>query len=295
MTAATIDNWGSLAASIHDDAAGDGEPTWKDNAYLSFWDIESRVFGSVHVSTSPNAPGSRRARCSFSVDGKVAEVIEPLARGSFSGDSIDFGLDGVVRISHPTLTADFVNTPLYLPADYSTTGLIPDLVPGRPLRHFESACLIKGTVSIGDEQVDFQGRGFRDRTWGFRDEAAMWVEYAAMGAVFDDAFLTTMKFLGADGSTASDGFWNTADTSTPIVNMSLRRNAAAQFVRVRVDLADGGSHEVALVQREAGFFVPMGVETDGPAFGTYDDFMQLESGGLRGAGLLEQGILHRVY
>ena len=50
-----------------------------------------------------------------------------------------------------------------------------------------------------------------------------------------------------------------------------------------------------MTDRLAGFFVPMGVETDGPAFGTYDDFMQLELDGAEGAGFFEQGIVHRVY
>jgi hypothetical protein len=295
MTAATLESWGSLGEPIHDDAAGDGDPTWKDNAYLSFWDVESGVFGSVHVSTSPNKPASRRARCSFAVNGRTVEVIEPLERGTFAGEHIDFGLGGEVRIDHPTLKAEFVNTPLYVPADYSRTGLIPDLVPGSPLQHFESACAITGTVSFGEEQRSFTGQGFRDRTWGFRDEAAQWVEYAALAGVWDGVFLSSMKFLLADGTTAGEGVWNTVDSSTPIENMSLRRNAAAQFISAKLELADGSIKEVSLIERAAGFFVPMGVETDGPAFGTYDDFMQLQAGGLRGAGLLEQGILHRVF
>jgi hypothetical protein len=295
MTAVTVDSWGPLATAIHTGAATDAEPTWKDSAYLAFWDLDSDTFGSVHVSTSPNAPGSRRARCSFSVDGKTVEIIEPLPEDSFAGDHIDFGLNGAVRIDHPTLTADFVNTPLYLPADYSATGLIPDLVPGRPLQHFQSACRVEGTVAIGDGQRSFAAQGLRDRTWGFRDEAAMWVEYAALAAVFDGVFVSSMKFLRTDWTQVSDGFWNTPTTSTPIVNMSIRRNAAAQFLRARIELKDGTTTEISLVERAAGFFVPMGVETDGPAFGTYDDFMHVESSGLRGGGLIEQGVVHRVH
>src|SRR5690625_4538531 len=129
MTAATVASWGPLATGIDADAATEADPTWKDNAYLAFWDADSRIFGSVHVSTSPNSPGSRRARCSFAVDGQGAEVIEPLPRGSFTGEYIDFGLDGTVRIQHPSVSAKFVNTPLFSPADYSATGLIPELVP----------------------------------------------------------------------------------------------------------------------------------------------------------------------
>jgi hypothetical protein len=38
----------------------------------------------------------------------------------------------------------------------------------------------------------------------------------------------------------------------------------------------------------------MGSETDGPAFGCYDDFMVLDLDGAPGGGFLEQGIVHRV-
>jgi hypothetical protein len=52
---------------------------------------------------------------------------------------------------------------------------------------------------------------------------------------------------------------------------------------------------VSLQKRQAEFWVPMGPpETDGPAFGTYDDFMTLESGGRVGGGIFEQGIIHWV-
>lgn len=51
-----VSAWGPLATAIHADAAGPGDPTWKDNAYLSFWDVEAEVYGSIHVSTSPMTP-----------------------------------------------------------------------------------------------------------------------------------------------------------------------------------------------------------------------------------------------
>ena len=70
----TID-WGPLAAarSTTRVPTGDGKAAWKDNAYVSFWDPAQRAFGTLHVSTSPNAEG-RRARVSLSVDGTVVEV-----------------------------------------------------------------------------------------------------------------------------------------------------------------------------------------------------------------------------
>lgn len=292
--------WGPLAEPIHDDAAGPDDPTWKDNAYLSFWDLANGVFGTFHVSTSPNGDGARRARCSVLLDaaggaGRVVEIIEELPRDQFRSASIDFGLDGTITVDHPELSARLTNAPLHTPADYSTTGLIPDLVPGRPLQHFQQACTITGTFTAAGRTFQVDGQGMRDRTWGFRDERAQWAEYAGLVAVFGDVFVTAMKFLGTDGTLAADGFVIDASGSHTIREIGFRRTAAAQFLRATLTLDDGSTRTVRLASREAGFFVPMGVETDGPAFGTYDDFMALDCDGTPGAGFFEQGIVHRVH
>jgi hypothetical protein len=104
-----------------------------------------------------------------------------------------------------------------------------------------------------------------------------------------------MKFLGADGSLAADGFVIDGDRSVSITAMTFGRSAAGQYRWGRLELADGTTHRVSLNARQAGFWVPMGpAETGGPAFGTYDDFMTLDSDGRTGGGLFEQGIVHRV-
>ncbi|MGW4124653.1 hypothetical protein [Nocardia sp. NPDC004711] len=288
--------WGPLAEPIHTDAAAPGDPVWKDNAYLSFWDTDAEVFGTLHVSTSPNDERGRRTRCSMSAGGRTAEIIERLEPGSFTSSSIDFGLDGVVRVEHPDLTLELTNTPLFVPADYAVGGLIPELVPGKPLQHYQQGCAIAGTATFADGTTHtFQGYGMRDRTWGFRDESAQWIEYAGLIAVSEDSFLTAMKFLGADGTVRGDGFYITGESSTPITGIAFARDAAAQFVRATLTLADGSEHVAHLADRAAGFWVPMGAASEGPAFGTYDDFMRLVLDGRPGAGLFEQGILHRVW
>ncbi len=293
MTTVTTD-WGPLAEPIHPDAAGPGDPVWKDNAYIAFWDTERQVYGSFHVSTSPNAKGGLRARCSLQSADGIVEVIEELRPGSFAGPTISFGLDGTITVDHADLTARFVNTPLYAPADYSDTGLIPELVPGKPLQHFQQGLRITGEFTVGGTTRSVDGFGLRDRTWGFRDEATMWIEYAALVGIFDGVFVSAMKFLGADGSQAADGFLIDDAGSHPVADLALRRTAAAQFLRGTITLADGSQRVISMHSREAGFFVPMGTETDGPAFGCYDDFMTLDLDGVAGGGFLEQGIVHRV-
>lgn len=290
-----IDTWGALAEPIHGDEAGPGDPVWKDNAYLSFWDVERSIFGTFHVSTSPNGTGARRARCSVLLGGEVIEIIEELQPGTFTSDSISFGLDGTITVDHPNLVARLTNTPLHEPADYSLNDLIPALVPGKPLQHFQQACHISGTFEVAGNSYDLRGFGMRDRTWGFRDESAQWAEYAGLVAVFDGVFVTAMKFLGTDGVLKADGFVIDGTGSHSIREIGFRRTAAAQFLATTLTLDDGSVRTVTLTDRLAGFFVPMGAETEGPAFGTYDDFMQLKLDGTTGAGFFEQGIVHRVF
>ncbi|KRB80431.1 hypothetical protein ASE01_02870 [Nocardioides sp. Root190] len=309
MTATTeptttgTDLWGPLAEPIHNDEAGPGDPVWKDNAYLSFWDVERQVFGTFHLSTSPNGTGARRARCSVLLGGgEVVEVIEELEPGSFESTSISFGLDGTITVDHPDLVARLTNSPVHQPADYSLNDLIPALVPGKPLQHFQQACRLVGTFEVDGARYEIDGFGMRDRTWGFRDESAQWAEYAGLVGVFADAdgtpgqvFVTAMKFLGTNGVLKADGFVIDAAGSHSIKEIGFRRTAAAQFLATTLTLDDGSVRVVTLTDRLAGFFVPMGAETDGPAFGTYDDFMQLELDGKPGAGFFEQGIVHRVH
>lgn len=287
--------WGPLATPVHTDAAGPGEPTWKDNAYLSFWDVESNVYGTMHVSTSPNDGMARRARFSISLQGRVLEVIEDLPVGSFASRSMSFGLDGTVAVDLPELKVELGNAPLWTPADFSINELIPPLVPDKPLQHFQQACRLRGTVQVDGQTWTVDATGMRDRTWGFRDEAAQWIEYAGLVCVIGGGFVSAMKFLGADGTLRSDGYWVDDSGAVLITDIGFRRNAAAQFLASRLELADGRVETIEVTSRRAGFFVPMGRDTDGPAFGTYDDFMTLGCRNQQGAGFVEQGIVHRVY
>jgi hypothetical protein len=287
--------WGPLAEPIHADAAGAADPVWKDNAYLSFWDTANEVFGTFHVSTSPNGTGGRRARCSVSVRGTTLEIIEDLPPGSFTSASIEFGLNGVITVRHPRLRADLVNTPLFAAADYSVGGVVPELVPGKPLQHFQQACELTGTLLLDGAKSSVQACGMRDRTWGFREESAQWIEYAGLVSVIGDTFITVMKFLGADGTLRSDGFLIDANRSRTIADVTFGRNSAGQFRLARLRDTEGGARLVTLSSRLAGFFVPMGADSEGPSFGTYDDFMSLDSENTAGAGFFEQGILHRVF
>lgn len=61
-------------------------------------------------------------------------------------------------------------------------------------------------------------------------------------------------------------------------------DAAGQFRLARLRDADGGARLVALSSRLAGFSVPMGADSEGPSFGTYDELAALDSENSSAAG-----------
>jgi hypothetical protein len=274
----------------------EGRPAWKDNAYIAFWDPASEVFGAAHVSTSPNAEG-RRARFSISIRGKAVEIVEELAPGTFESDSISFGLDESIRVRSSELTGTLTNTPIFTPADYSQNSIIPPTVPGEPLQHFQRAAEVRGDFVLGDgERVTFEGHGFRDRTWGYRDESTSIVEYIAFMMVFPDHAVTAMRFVGPDGSDRTEGYrLDGTGEPKPVTGIEVTRDASGLLHSARLDTSSGPV-ELTAEPRAGGFWVPMGWVRRGPTMSAYDEFLPvLTSGGTRGFAMVEHGSVRNLF
>ena len=286
--------WGALAEPIHPDAAGPGDPPWRDNAFLGLWSTDAPIFAAIHVSTSPNAEG-RRARFSLAVDGRTVEVVEPLDPGTFRSPSIDFDLDGRIVVDSPEVKAELYATPRFAAVDYTEKQAFRPLIPSDPLQHHQQAAAVEGTAWLNGRSLSIIGDGLRDRTWGYRDESVQLVEYVAVTAVFDSCYLSAMKFLGPDGAPVVDGFITDGPEPSRVTAMRVTRDAAGLFVRTVLTLANGSEWTVETAGRRGGFWVPMGVEREGPTMSAYDEFLAYDLHGSRGNGLVEQGILRKLY
>ena len=288
-------DWGDLAHPIRADDPGDGKPAWKDNAFICFWDPANEAYGVVHVSTSPNAQG-RRARASLSVRGRIAEVMEELEPGTFAGEMISFGLDGDVEVNADGMSAKIDLAPRGKWADYSTTGLIPELVPGEPLQHFQAASFVTGSATVGEETAEVKGIGMRDRTWGFRDESSGWDEYIGVVVDIEERLLTIMKFMGSDGKTATAGFLCSDGEPVQADRLEeITRDASGLFAAAKVTTTDGEVLDLRMTKRLAGFWVPMGWERQGPTMSAYDEVIEVRTAdGRAGHGLVEQGIIRQL-
>ena len=291
--------WGPLAEPIHDEPEVPSGAPWRDNAFLSFFDQDHAVCGAVHLSTSPSAPG--RARASVVVGGRLAEIVEPLDALTFTGAAIDFQLDGPAHVRDVDFALELSSTPRFVAADYTVLDLIPPLPGHAPLVHYQQGADVSGWVELDGTRTPIVGRGFRDRTWGRRDESAMFVEYLAFGACFDEWDITLVKFLDPDGRTRVGGYrmgGNRLGVDVdlePVVDAHVTRSASGLLGALDVDFA-GGEHATMRAGPSVGFWAPMGIEQRGPALAAYEECVALDAGDLgHGTAVVEHGVVRRLY
>jgi hypothetical protein len=294
MTVTTQGGWGPLAEPVHG-AVPKERPPWKDNAFLTFWEPDNDVFGTVHVSTSPNAEG-RRARITVSVHGRVGEIVEELKPGTFHGDSVSFGLDEATTVSGPRLTGELHSAPMFALADYTAGSIIPPLVPGEPLHHYQRAARVSGNLALDGHAVDISAVGFRDRTWGYRDESANISEYIALMVTFPDHAYSVIRLRGTSGADLTEGYRLTEGSSQRVTGVSVTRDASSLLAHTTLTLDDGDQLTVHNRERRGGFWLPMGWERHGPTMGAFDEFFTVEdSEGRGGFGMAEHGIVRNLY
>jgi hypothetical protein len=273
----------------------DGRPPWRDNAYVCFWDTRRNLVGVLHVSTSPNTEG-RRARFSLALDGRTIELIEPLEPGTFRSASTSYALDDRVVVNGSRISGRLELKPRFSVADYTAGQVIPPLVPGEPQHHYQQALSVVGSLTIDGRVVDVDGAGFRDRTWGYRDESAHIDEYISFMAVFPSFAVTALRFHDTDGGNRVEGFLLTDGGVTKVASIGVTRDAAGLLAEGELGLADGGPLVLRVTERKGGFWVPMGAERRGPTLSAYDEFSALSSAdGEHGHGFIEHAALRRLF
>lgn len=299
MTVTEVDTgWGPLARPLHAEVPQDPRP-WRDNAFLCFWDPAQRLTGVLHISASPNAVGGRRARVSVRLGHSTVEVIESLDFATWNSESITFDPDTGFTVDGPGIAGSLAFTPLHALAtfagDHSPKAFALDAE--HPLHHFQRSARVTGRLTVHGQSVEVDGFGYRDRTWGFREESVSVQEYYGTMWVFPELSVSAIRLLGQDGKTASIGFVCDAAGTVPVTGMSIVRDAAGLFLATRIDRAEGDPLEVRLVERYGTFWCPMGMEEQaGPTLSAYDEWGSLRTAdGVQGFGLLEQGITRKLY
>lgn len=296
MSALAVDSdWGPLSQPITHEVP-DGAPPWRDNAYIIFWDQTSRLVGTLHVSTSPNAEG-RRARLSLQAGGRSLEIVEELDPDTFSSDSVTFTGGSGFSVASKRVKGQIDTAPLFPIADYTGGRSLEVMKVGtqQPLMHYQRAAIVVGELQIDGKRFTANGHGFRDRTWGYREESSTLSEYFAYMWVFPEYAVTVMKVRGASGQNVILGN-ELRKSATVVSEVSMTRDASGLFAASRLELSDGREFGVRIGERRAGFWCPMGWERTGPTLSAFDEFVTLRaSDGSEGFGLIEQGIVKTVF
>lgn len=287
--------WGPLSTPPRTDHPGVDVP-WRDNIFICFWDPAKRLSGILHTSSSPNAEG-RRTRVSVTLGRTSVEVIEEPGFGTWSTDSITVDGGPGFSVDAPDLAAEITTTPLFALGDF--TG---DQAPAAfsadtsaPIVHYQRAARVTGRLVVEGRAVEIDGFGFRDRTWGFRDESLNMNEYYGHMWVFPEFAINAMRLQGTDGSDVVLGFYLDATGSVPATDMTIVRDAAGLLASCRVQIADGRVFDVAATERLTSFWCPMGPTRSGPVLSSYDEICALRTqDGIAGHGLTEQGMVRRI-
>lgn len=288
--------WGPMSHPARD-AIEDGMPPWKDHIYLGFWDANAEVYGFFHWNSSPNHE-TTKAQLSVWIRGEAIDIKEPLpaARTRFCTEHLEFDLSGEIVVKGDRLHGRITVSPRFVPVDYTAGGLLPPLVEGEPLNHWQQGARLTGELVLDGEPIALEALGYRTRTWGYRDDSNQFAEYVSLQLCLESADITVMKFLWPDGSQRTDGFLASDDGIVAVQDMRVTRGAAGETVRLRLTLADG--RELVLERRgcAAGMWCPIGLpERDAPTFCAYDEVIDWQLDGERGLSLVEQAIIRRVF
>jgi hypothetical protein len=297
MTDTIVDTrgpWGPLAEPMHVDRVfAPDDPPYRENVFLGLFDRERGFYGATHLQGGKTDAGMF-ARCSAVVDGRTTEIFEQLGEMTFESEHISFDLGGHLSARCDGFMLDLTLTPIREPVDYSVAATLPGLRKSEPLQHYQQAGTFSGTVSTESGSLAVAGSVIRDRTWGFRQEIASWIEYYAAFVTFDDFDLATMKFQTRDGHLPPHGQLSGSRTGTVVASTVRRRDAWGGIVELDLELADGNTLALSIAKPEARVFCPLNEPTGPEAFTSYDDFAEFRTpDGAVGFGIMEQGILRR--
>jgi hypothetical protein len=275
----------------------DGSAPWKDHIYLGFWDTTAKAYGFLHWNSSPNHNTGKAQLCG-SFRGRVLDLKEDLRPGKrFTSASLDFDLSREILIDSEEIAGELIVSPRFSPHDYTQNSLLPPLVEGEPLQHWQQGCDLRGELRVGGERLEIAALGYRTRMWGFRDDSNQFQEYVSLQMCLAERDITCMKFRWPDGSLKTDGFLVTADSQTPVVDMHVVRNPSGLTSQLRVELAGGETITFDRRGVAAGLWCPIGLPArEGPTFSAYDEVIDWElNDGERAYSLVEQAIVRHVF
>ena len=230
----------------HDDEGvhtpGD-EINWNESRYIDVWDAERRIGGWFRIGARPNARYAEMSACVFLPDGRVAfafdraEIDENgLTAGGQRGRQTwevtepwsvhHVGFVGPMSLfDDPWVLTDpkeaFRNSPkadAEIDLVCRTEGLGATMgqdqdqhhlvfLPGQADFHYQHMTHVIGTIRLGDETYEIDGRGGKDHSWGPRNwHAKVFLRWLTCCIDDDNGFMLT-RSVGPTAERRSGFVW----------------------------------------------------------------------------------------
>ena len=178
---------------------------WNESRYIDFWDAGRRIGGWFRIGARPNAKYAEMSACVFLPDGRTAfafdraeiaangltvggrsgsqawEIVEPWRTSvvRFTGSMSLFD-DPWVLINPKLAFAGSPKADASIELTCTTAGMAATMgqdqdqhhlvfLPGQADFHYQHMTHVVGTVGIGDEVFQVDGRGGKDHSWGPRN------------------------------------------------------------------------------------------------------------------------------
>ncbi|MGD9704592.1 MAG: hypothetical protein AB7Q42_19775 [Acidimicrobiia bacterium] len=249
-------------------APGD-QINWNESRYVDFWDARRRTGGWFRIGARPNARYAEMSACLFLPDGRVAfaferatidengltadgqswEIVEPWRtnRVAFRGTMSLF--DDPWVLTNPKLA--FTTSPkaaAEIDLVCSTEGLGAVMgqdqdqhhlifLPGQADFHYQHMAHVVGTIRLGDDVYEVDGRGGKDHSWGPRNwHAKIYLRWLTCCIDDDNGFMLT-RAVGPTKQTRSGFVW--ADRTFRVVDrfdMANHYSGAPHHELVRTDV-----------------------------------------------------------
>jgi hypothetical protein len=215
-------------------APGD-QINWNESRYVDFWDPASHVGGWFRIGARPNARYAEMSACVFLPDGRVAFAFDraeieanALAAGGQAWEIVEpwrttgVRFDGAMSILRdPWVLTDpkraFASSPRRQ-AEVALTATVAGLeatmgqdqdqhhmifLPGQADFHYQHMARVTGSIRLGDEVFEVDGRGAKDHSWGPRNwHAKIYLRWLICCIDDDTGFMLT-RAVGPTAQTRS--------------------------------------------------------------------------------------------
>jgi hypothetical protein len=180
--------------------------------------------------------------------------------------------------------------------DWTAVHLVHSLDNAPELDHWQQSFAAPGHVRVGTTKLQFAGGGFRDRTWGWRQETLQWLELYAVDVVLDHCDISMCKWLRADGSTTAAGFIQDDHGLHQVLSSEMTYNKVGLVQKISIAAEDLPPLILEAGIADAGWWLTFTKpNSKAPVWTEYENFCAIEGNAWgQGYGCIPHAILRKL-